>query len=227
MKIVFWESNEKDPYDGHYYGDIIPADKIEEAISLFEFSTIVWENIPGEKAGNLNERLPEGIEDLPEYDLEKVVNKIVGEEGERPQGIDDIYPVMDCLAFDLDERCFFDLGIVPTSPVYGYVRNGSWTYTVFNEAYMEQFEFEVVDSYNLDYQERPGSSDFTYGGMGNHARLEKVEDEDGEEHLLQHFWSQWQGGELDRGYLLTKEEALQELAEHPEIEEIRAWLGEC
>lgn len=226
MKILFWEENSKNPFDGHYWGDIIPADEIEEAISLFEFPIIVWEDVPGEKADELNARLPENIGDLTEYELEKLLDEIVGSEGERAHGVDDIYPVKDCLSFDLNEGKFFDLGIVPTFPVHRYVRNSNWTYAVFDEDSMSQYEFEVVDFCNLDYQEK-GNTDFTYGGMGNHARLEKVRDVDGQGYLLKHFWSQWAGEELDCGYILTEEEALEELADHPEIKEIRAWLREA
>jgi len=225
-KILFWERTEADPYNGYHYGDIIPAGKVEEAVSTFEFSFLVWEDIQGDRADDLNDRLPEDVKDLSEYELEKVVSEVVGAEGKTPYAPEDIYtpPAEGCLAFDLDECRFFDLGVVPTFPVYGYVRNSNWTYACFGEEHMLQYEFEVLDSYNLDYQERPGSTDFTYGGMGNHAKLEKVKDEDGDEYLLMHLWSQWQGSELDQGYLLTKEEALEELAEHPEIEEIRVWL---
>ena len=35
-----------------------------------------------------------------------------------------------------------------------------------------------------------------------------------------------QGEELDEGFLLTEEEALELLRHHPEIDEIQAWLQE-
>lgn len=222
-KILFWEGNNK--ADGkHYFGVIIEdIDNVFEAVSTFYFKFMVWPKISSNKAEELE--VPEEVKNMDEYELLEALTGIVGSEGERAHGTDDVFRVSDCLAFDLDEREFFNLADVETFKVYGYHKNSNWTYVCFDDTCMNEYEFEILDSYNLDYQEKgPNSTDFTYGGMGEHAKLEKVREGD-TEYLLMHNWSQWQGSELDSGYLLTKEEALEELAEHPEFEEILEWLN--
>lgn len=165
------------------------------------------------------------MKDMDEYELGEALTELVGSEGEFADGgQDEVYEVYDCLAFDLGEYKFFNLAEVETFRAYGYHKGGNWTHKCLNPNTDTEYEFEILDTYNLDYQEKgPNSTDFTYGGMGEHAKLEKVREGD-TEYLLMHNWSQWQGSELDGGYLLTKEEALEELAEHPEFEEIREWL---
>ena len=106
---------------------------------------------------------------------------------------------------------------------FGYHNNSNWTHACLNPDTDTEFDFEVLDSYYLDYRENPNGTDFTYGGIGEHAKLEKVKEYENE-YLLMHQWSQWQGSELDGGYLLDTDDALKELANHPEIEEIREWL---
>ena len=223
-KILFWEKGEKHLETGKYYGYVITEPtEVVEAVSTFEFPFMVWNEIPGSKAAELE--IPGSAKDLSEYDLENLLNDLVGGEGKRAYGVGEIFEIgAGCLAFDFNEKCFFNLNDVPSFKAYGYAKNSNWTYVCLDDD-MVEYEFEVLDTYNLDYQEKgPNSTDFTFGGMGEHARLEKVREDD-QEYLLWHEWSQWSGDELDTGYLLTKEEALEALADHPEIDEIREWLS--
>jgi len=205
-------------------GAVIPADEVIEVIDAYDTPILVWGNIPGDKRWELE--VPEEIQDLNPDDREGEVNAIVGEVGERVSG--DFYEVPEggCLAFDLKECFFFDTREAYIYRAYTYMKNTNLTYVVCWDE-VEETRLEVVEKFCLDYQERWGSTDRTYGGVGQHANLWKVLVNDEKEwsgQVLIHFWSQWQGSELDQGYLLTKEEALEELAEHPEIEEIRVWL---
>jgi hypothetical protein len=223
-RILFWEGDYKS--DGkHYFGAIIEdIEKVFDAVSTFEFNFMVWPKISGNKADELE--VLEEMKDMDEYELREALTELVGSEGEFADGgQNEVYEVCDCLAFDLREKCFFNLNEVETFKAYGYNKGGNWTVTYLNDNTDTEYEFEILDTYNLDYQEKgQNSTDFTYGGMGEHSKLHKVKEDD-KEYLLMHNWSQWQGSELDGGYLLTKEEALEELAEHPEFEEIREWLN--
>jgi hypothetical protein len=78
----------------------------------------------------------------------------------------------------------------------------------------------------LDILDENSNRYYPRKSTGNHAMLEKVIIDDSRKGLLWHEWSQWQGEELDEGFLLTEEEALELLKYHPEIDEIQAWLQE-
>ena len=104
---------------------------------------------------------------------------------------------------------------------YTYFNNSNLT-TIFLGDTETEYNLEIAATYNLDYIDyHRNNTNFEYGGLGNHALLHKVIIDDDEKGLLWHEWSQWAGSELDTAHFVTVDEALEELANHPEIDEIR------
>lgn len=222
-KLVFWENNEKT--DGKYYGSIIPAGEVYDGVDLNNYTIRIW----SDKPGNAEIILPgtivfEGEEynTVSEIDWhrEEYLDSLVGSEG--TDYSDTYLEATDCLAFDYYNNMFCNLADFVTVKCYDYLKNTNLT-TVTADDNTTEYGFDVIDSYNLDYLENANSTNFEYGGTGEHAILRKVR-EGKQEYLLMHLWSQWQGCELDTGYLLAVEEVLAELENHPEIDDIREWL---
>ena len=224
-KMILWEMNQED-YEGNPISYFIEADKIETGVYLADGNCRIWDTIPGkteiaiptpviwegEEYDNLHDM---GTDSMIEY-----LDSLVGVKSRwAKEGYE---PIDDCLGYDMDNRFFFDLNDCEQTKFYEYLSNTNYK-TVVCGPDTTEYELEIVDSYTLDIWD--GSNHYyPKGSTGNHATLKKVVIDGKEKGLLWHEWSQWQGSELDSGYLLTKEEALKELANHPEIEEIREWL---
>ena len=219
-KMLFWETGDK--------GVIIDPDEVFDAVETFEFDFIYWAEKYREIEFNKDD-----IKDMGKDEIEEYLNELVGKECQRVH--EDYTSSEDLLCFDMDEKCFFNLEDVETIKAYGYFCNTNWTVVTLGESSTE-YNFEILDTYNLDYL-KPNSTNWEYGGMGEHAKLQKVKEGD-QEYLLMHEWSQWQGSELDTGYLLTADETVEALSglyntdgeywdikPHPELEEIKEWLG--
>jgi len=219
-KLVLWESDYKDPATGKFYGKLLNPADIYEAVSTFEFRFIMFPDVPGDKASVFG--LPEDYKNMGEDELIESLWELVGSKSEYAS--DDYIQTKNILCFDLYENQFFNLEDCETVTCYSYNKDSNWTTITFDEAHDTSIEIEVLDTYSLDIWD--GSNHYyPRKSTGNHAILEKVLA--GEEPaLLWHEWSQWSGSELDTGYLLTKEEALEALADHPEIEKIRQWLND-
>lgn len=219
-KMILWESCERNPENGKYFGKLLDPDNVFEGVSTFEFDFVMFPGVPGDKVVEYN--LDFNADGLTEDEVLNILENIVGVAPEYPAG--DYVPVEDVLCFDLQELVFFDLKFCISETCYEYVKNNNLTTIVYDENRDTQYDLEVLDSYNLDILDDRGNSYYPYKSTGNHALLEKVRINDSEVGLLWHEWSQWQGQELDEGFLITPEEALEMLAEHPEIEEITNWL---
>jgi hypothetical protein len=218
-KLVLWESDYKDPVTGKFYGKLLNPVDIYEAVSTFEFRFIMFPDVPGDKASVFG--LPEGYQDMGEDELIEALEELVG--GKSQHASDDYVQTENILCFDLYENQFFNLEDCETATCYSYFCNSNWITITFDEAHDTSIELEMLDTYSLDIWD--GSNHYyPRTSTGNHAILEKVL-ADEEPALLWHEWSQWSGSELDTGYLLTKEEALEALKDHPEIDEIREWLS--
>ena len=224
-RILFWESNEKHWENGKYYGSIIDPEQVYDGVDLGNYRIRVWADVPGNKEIKLPDIIiwqDEEYNTVNEIDWDHHIylDALVGAEG---VDYSDTYISSDnILAFDYEENCFGNLNDFITVKCYNYFKNTNLT-TVTADENTTEYNFEILDTYNLDYF-KPNSTNAEYGGMGEHAKLHKVKDGD-QEYLLMHNWSQWQGSELDSGYLLTESEALEELENHPEIEKIQEWLN--
>jgi hypothetical protein len=219
-KMILWESCERNPENGKYFGKLLDPDNVFEGVSTFEFDFVMFPGVPGDKVVEYN--LDFNADGLTEDEVLNILENIVGVAPEYPAG--DYVPVEDVLCFDLQELVFFDLKFCISETCYEYVKNSNLTTIVYDENRDTQYDLEVLDSYNLDILDDCSNSYYPYKSTGSHALLEKVRINDSEVGLLWHEWSQWQGQELDEGFLITPEEALEMLAEHPEIEEITNWL---
>lgn len=219
-KLVLWESEEKNPETGKYYGNLLNPDDIYEAVSTFEFRFIMFPDVPGTKYSDIT--LPESCADMGEDELVEALENLV--EAKSEYASDDYVKADNVLCFDLDTKEFFSLEDCLTETCYSYLKNSNWTTITFDEARNTSIELEILDKYNLDILDENSNFYYPRRSTGNHAILKKVL-ADGEPALLWHEWSQWSGSELDTGYLLTKEEALEALKDHPEIDEIREWLS--
>ncbi len=233
-KKLLWLTGEKNPYTGKEEGAYFPADETYEAVNVYDYPIRVWVDVPGIKAKELAIPSPIFFEN-EEYNrvadmgidaAERFLDALVGVEGIGHS--DEFYaPVADILAFAYDENEFSSLNDWLTVKCYDYTCNANLKTIVLDTDntynYNEEIVIEVKDTYSLDIWD--GSNHYyPRKSTGNHAILEKVL-ADGEPALLWHEWSQWSGDELDTGYLLTKEEALEALKDHPEIDEIREWLS--
>lgn len=225
--ILFWENAYKEE-DGKYYGSIIPAEEVYNGVPVFNYTVRVWGTVPGNKEVELPKLITwngEQYDSLNDMDWEErgaYLDSLVGATGE--DHTDTYIEAMNVLGFDYENREFGSLSDdFITEKCHDYFKASNLT-TVTADESITEYNFKIIDGYTLDYLEKPGNTNFEFGGMGNHATLEKVREEDGQEYLLMHQWSQWQGSELDTGYLLTIDEALDELVDHPEIDEIREWL---
>lgn len=218
-KMVLWESIEKNPENGKYFGSLLDPECIFEGVSTFEFDFVMFPGVPGEKSDQF--KLPENHEELTQSELIEALEKIVGAKAE--YATDDYTQIKNILCFDLDNLIFFDLRNCYAETCYEYVKNSNLTTIVLDEGRDTSYELEVVDDYELDIWD--GSNHYyPYRSTGSHALLEAVLVDGNVRELLWHEWSQWQGSELDTGFFVTPEEALEMLAEHPEIEEITEWV---
>lgn len=238
-KKLLWLNGMKNPYVNQCEGALIDADEVYEAINTYDYPIRVWEDVSGNKADNFE--IPEVIkwngeefdsfDELMNYDIDEAQNyldSLVGITGK--EIVDEMYDRFDILVFNYENQEFDSLDDWCTTKCYDYISNSNFkTITLDtdnNYGYNEEYELEITNTYNLDYLENTNTN-FEYGGMGNHALIHKViidEDKD-DNRILWHEWSQWQGSELDSGCLMTVEDVLERLENHPELEEIKEWLG--
>jgi len=238
-KKVLWLTGEKNPCTNQYEGVLINAGETYEAVNTYDYPIRVWTNISGDKPESF--KIPDKIKwddeefdtfkELMNYDIneaEKFLDFLTGSEGE--EIVNEMYAISNILVFDYENQEFDNIDNWITVKCYDYVCNSNLkTITLDtdnNYGYNEEYELEITDTYNLDYLER-NNTNFEYGGMGNHALLHKViiDGDKDDNRILWHEWSQWQGSELDSGCLMSVEDILERLENHPELEEIKEWLG--
>jgi hypothetical protein len=229
-KKVLWLTGQKD-YEDRLTGALIDADEVYDAVYVIFIRT--WDNVSCDTKIEIPEKIIwedeeyNRLRDMSEHDLMAYLDSLVGQEGEYI--INDYAQVGDYLVFDYENYEFCSLNDWDTFKAYDYFCNSN-SKTIYLESdeygYNEEYELEITDSYNLDYL-HGNSTNFEYGGMGEHAKLHKViiDGDENDNRILWHEWSQWQGSELDSGCLLTVDEALDRLENHPELEEITVWLG--
>lgn len=229
-KMILWESCERNPENGKYFGKLLDPDEIFEGVSTFEFNFVLFPGIPGNRVVELPESFPD--EDDFDIPLERMfvdelipyIEEILGVKAEYAS--DDFVRSEDVLGFDLDSKTFFNLQFCTTIPCHEYVCNSNLTTLTFDDECDTWYDLEVISTYDLDILDENSNRYYPRKSTGHHALLEKVIIDDSRKGLLWHEWSQWQGEELDEGFLLTEEEALELLRYHPEIDEIQAWLQE-
>ena len=233
-KKLLWLKDEKD-YEGNYYSALIDADEVYDAVYVGDQGARVWYGIPG----NTNIDIPKIIiwEDeeyksllnMDSNDMREYLDFLVGQKG---QEISEYEKQSDCLAFDYYNNEFASLEDWETCKCYDYFESSNpKTITLTEYGYNTEYELEITGTYNLDYLDyidyKHNSTNLEYGGLGNHAKLHKViiDGDKDDNRILWHEWSQWSGSELDSGCLMTVEEVLERLKNHPELEEITEWLG--
>lgn len=233
-KKILWATEEKD-YEGNHIGCLLDPKKVQTGVYLADGNVRIWDSVPGNQEPNIpkkiiwNEEKYEKISEMDTDDAIAYLDSLVGAESRwAKEGFE---PVANCLVYDMDNNYFNSLADCETGEFYEYLSNTNWK-TISLGPNDTEYELEIIDTFNLDYLEN-NNTNFEFGGMGNHALLHKVLIDGKEKGLLWHEWSQWQGSELDTGFLLTADEALEKLvwrrfdgdeAKHPEYEEIEAWL---
>lgn len=233
-KKLLWMTGEKNPYTGRYEGALIDANQTYNAVYVGEQGARIWVKVAGDTRVEIPNLITwedeeyNSLRDMDSDDLKTYLDSLVGQEGEE---ISDYEKQDNCLAFDYYNNEFANLTNWETYKCYDYFENTNPKTIVLdtdNEyGYYTEYELDIVDTYNLDYIDYVrNNTNFEYGGLGNHALLHKVIIDGATKGLLWHEWSQWQGSELDMGSFITKEEALEQLENHPEIEEIEKWLKE-
>ncbi len=221
---------------GKEEGAYFAADDVFEAVDTHEYPIRVWPGVPGDKAKELAIPSPvifegeeyESIDDMYFDDVGRFLDSLVGIEGQDVSG--EYYgPIADMLVWDYSDKTFSNLDDWGTVKCYQYICNSNPKTIVLDTdndySYNEEIEIEVLDTYTLDILDENMNRYYPRKSMGYHAILEKVL-ADGEPALLWHEWSQYSGDELDSGYLVSKDEALETLKDHPEIDEIREWLDD-
>jgi len=230
-RLVLWERGHTADLDtGKPVGVLLDPDEIFEGVSTFEFNFVLFPGIPGNRVVELPESFPD--EDGFDIPLERMfvdelipyIEEILGVKAEYAS--DDFVRSEDVLGFDLDSKTFFNLQFCTTIPCHEYVCNSNLTTITFDDECETWYDLEVIGAYDLDILDENSNRYYPRRSTGHHALLEKVIIDDSRKGLLWHEWSQWQGEELDEGFLLTEEEALELLRYHPEIDEIQAWLQE-
>ncbi len=230
--LLLWLTGEKDN-EGKLSGALIDATQVYDAAYIDPNGISVWAAVPGNTVIEIPKTIIwedeeyDAINDMSRNDVDSYLDSLVGQEGSLV--CDEYTKSEDCLVYDYYNQQFGNLTDWMTVKCYDYLQNTNLkTITLDTDGYGYNIEYDlkVISTYNLDYiDDHSNNTNFEYGGRGNHALLHKVVIDDDEKGLLWHEWSQWQGSELDSGYLLTAEEALEELENHPEIEEIREWLS--
>lgn len=230
-KLVLWKrGNAVDFSTGKPVGVLLDPDEIFEGVSTFEFNFVLFPGIPGSRVVELPESFPD--EDGFDIPLERMfvdelipyIEEILGVKAEYAS--DDFVRSDGVLGFDLDSKTFFNLQFCTTVPCCEYICNSNLTTITFDDECDASYELEVISTYDLDILDENSNRYYPRKSTGNHAMLEKVIIDDSRKGLLWHEWSQWQGEELDEGFLLAEEEALELLRYHPEIDEIQEWLQE-
>jgi hypothetical protein len=226
-KKVLWvgEKNE----EGRYVGALIDAGEVEYSVYLGCDYVLIWDEVDGKKAPTIPENIEWDGEEhgsIQEMDTEtarEYLDSLVGSES-RTAG--DWEAADNCLAYSFNEHEFGSPEDWETTKTHTYICNSNRK-TIYLGEEESEYELEILDTYNLDYIDYSrNETNREYGGRGEHAKLHKVRVDGGEEGLLWHRWSQWQGNELDQGELVTKEEALEWLTDHPEYDEIVEWLND-
>lgn len=232
-KKVLWLTGQKD-YEDRLTGALIDADQVYDAVYIESQGIRVWVEISGDTEIKIPEIIIwedeeyKSLKDMDSNDMRDYLDSLVGQEGKEMS--EEYTASGNYLVFDYYNNEFANLSDWVTVKAYGYICNSNYktiTLDTDNEyGYNEEYELEITDSYNLDYL-HGNSTNFEYGGMGEHAKLHKViiDGDENDNRILWHEWSQWQGSELDSGCLLTVDEALDRLENHPELEEITVWLG--
>lgn len=226
-KKVLWMGPEKD-YEGRNTGALIDANEVEDSVYLGCDYVLIWDEVDGKSVPTIPATIVwdgeeySGIQDMDRDEARKYLDSIVGQES-RSAG--DWEAADDCLAYSFNEFEFGSPSDWETTRTHTYICNSNRK-TIYLGEEDAEYEIEILDTYNLDYIDYSrNKTNAEYGGTGEHAKLHKVL-ADGEPALLWHRWSQWSGSELDMGELVAKEETLERLADHPDIDEIVEWLND-
>jgi len=246
-KKVLWLTGEKNPDNNQYEGALIDAEEVYDAVYIDSPGIRAWVKV----SGNTEIQIPnpikwedeeyESLKDMDSYGMWNFLDSLVGQEGKEMS--EEYTPSENYLVYDYYNNEFSNFADWFTIKCYDYVCSSNHKTIALDidngYGYNKEYELEITETYNLDYL-RNNSTNFEYGGMGNHALLHKViiDNDKDDNRILWHEWSQWQGSELDTGYLLTAKEVLEALSglyntdgeywdikPHPELEEIKEWLG--
>lgn len=233
-KKVLWLTGEKDPDSNQYEGALIDTSEIYDAVYIDNPGVRAWFKVPGNTQIELpkviiwEDKEYENLKDMDSNDIRDFLDSLVGQEGKEMS--EEYTSSEDYLVYDYYNNEFSNLTDWFTIKCYDYVCSSNHKTIALDTdnsyGYNEEYELEIIDTYNLDYLQQ-NSTNFEYGGLGNHALLNKViiDGDKNDNRILWHEWSQWQGSELDSGCLMNVEDVLDRLEEHPELEEIKEWLG--
>jgi len=231
-KKLLWLTGEKNPDSNQYEGVLIDAEDVYNAVCVI--SIRVWSDVSGNTKIEIPERIVwedeeyNRLRDMGEHDLMDYLDSLVGQEGQ--DSINEHVNSNDCLVFDYESYEFSNLEDWDTYKAYDYFCNSN-SKTIYLESdgygYNEENKLEITSTYILDYIDYArNKTNFEYGGTGEHAKLHKVviDGDKDDNRILWHEWSQWQGSELDMGCLMSIEDVLDRLENHPELEAITEWL---
>lgn len=221
-KKVLWIGDEP-------YGALIDADEVENSVYLGANYYLVWDDRTGSQAPVIPATIAwEGEEyvrlrDMHREDVIAYLDSLVGVES---RVADDWEPHEDILIWSAEDG-FGALTDFEVTRTHTYFRNSNRT-TIYLDDDTIGYELDILTGISLDYIDYSrGKTNAEYGGMGHHAILHKVR-VDGRDSglLLWHEYSAWQGEELDTGELVTAAEALKRLENHPDLDNIKAWLAQ-
>lgn len=189
---------------------LIDKEEVEERACVDE-QTLIIENIKAD-IGDLQKRVDEWDEKINEaWEMEEFLESIGFAEAEVSWAKE--YPeIEETLAFDCWEQDFFYLTDCATIKVYEWWDGSNWQTLVLDENTSET-EIVISEAY-VDLDEWDGRN-YVTGGMGEHQRIYKVIEMDGEnvrdkDIFLLNKWSQWEGSH-ETGEIL---EGLDEVKKH-------------
>lgn len=193
-KYMIWENPYREENEG---GMLITAKKVEKAIDLVADRVYLIEGVDPDRAEELNAKAQElDVRVWSEYDIQEILEAAgVDLNGVYIRTAADYEDPDDILAYSTEVGYFGSLADYDTTRIYRWWDGRNWK--VESEPEGVGYETEVVlsDSY-VDLDEWDGRNHVT-GGMGNHARVYRVMELDGEvptePTFLLNLWFQWQG----------------------------------
>lgn len=231
-KKFVWIKDQDVGYNRKNEGYYITENEIDLVVAINPWDVRTWTDVSSDKEVELPDLVIDSEGDEVKFkslsydDKTEYLDKLVGSEGKGYDSNDSV-PAINCLAFDYECNCFFNPADLDTYKEYKYWDGSNWKVIELNSDYDTEYEIELKDEekYNLDVWD---GNNNTWGGRFEHAYLRKIEKVDEEESnsILWVSWSQWQGS-IDMAEIMTVDELLERLVEeeHPEIEEIKEWLG--
>lgn len=198
----------------------------EETYQVYEVTGAirVWENL----IFNIEKYCSQ---DLPAYDdkeeIKDYLDNIVGDVGE--DYCEEYIEVKKGLAYDYNNKLFFSLDDLEPLKAYSWWNGSNMVQYVLDDYLGSdyQLQVELTDSFDLDVWD--GSNNY-WPSKAEHAILykmaptEDITEEEVRTMVLLETWTQFQD-DHPVGELLTHEEVLERVRNHPELEEIQKWLN--